>query len=80
MFELIGYYKEYWIENKFLGTLSCEKDRDEIGYAGRKKEILSEQIVLQNKRKIKAGTEVMTYLYPLNGKRIISQVIRGIEN
>lgn len=69
MFEHLGYFKEYWIGNKPIGTLTpCEKDRDVIGYLGRCKEILKEDIVLDNKKKIKTNTEVTTILYPLQGK------------
>lgn len=36
-----------------------------IGYNGKKTEVLSETIVLDNKKKIKKGTEVLTIIYPL---------------
>jgi len=68
MFENLGYFKEYYIDKKFIGTVICEKDRDLIGYEGRKKEITTEVIEFKNKKKIKAGIEVITILYPLCGK------------
>jgi hypothetical protein len=68
MFEHLGYFKEYYIGNKFIGTTPCEKDRDKIGYYGQRKEIISEQIMLDNGKQIKSGTEVKTMIYPLCGK------------
>lgn len=68
-FEHLGFYREYYIADKFIGSImNVEKDRDEIGYAGRRKEILSERIILSNQKTIKANTEVTTMLYPLCGK------------
>ena len=34
------------------------------------KEQLTETIILKNNKKIKAGTEVETVIYPLNGKLV----------
>jgi hypothetical protein len=70
MFELIGYFKEYYINDKFAGKVNAEKDREEIGYFGRRSEVLINDVILDNKKKLKAGTQVVTVLYPLNGKRI----------
>lgn len=70
MFEDLGYYKEYYVNKKFIGTLICEKDRELIGYEGRKTEITTEIITLKNKKVIKKGVEVRTILYPLCGKMI----------
>lgn len=69
MFEHLGYFKEYYIDNKFIGTIPCEKDQ-EIGYEGRKTSTTTEKITLQNQKTIKAGQEVTTIVYPLNGKQI----------
>lgn len=68
MFEELGFFKEYYIDNKFIGTIGCEKDREKVGYYGRRVETTTEKIELSNGKKIKSGTEVITYLYPLNGK------------
>jgi len=68
MFDVIGYFREYYIGSKFIGTVICEKDRETIGYEGQQKEILTELLILTNGKKIKKGTEVKTLLYPLNGK------------
>ncbi len=70
MFEQFGYFKEYYIDKKFIGDLKCEKDREHIGYYGTQKEVLNIDIILDNKKKIKVGTEVSTMIYPLCGSVI----------
>jgi hypothetical protein len=70
MFEQGKYFKEFFIANKYIGQLPCTKDREEIGYYGRKYELLQEDIILTNKKKIKKGTEVNTIIYPVCGKII----------
>jgi len=62
------HFKEYYIENKFIGNLVCAPDRNTIGYNGIATEVLLNQIVLDNNKKIKAGTKVRTMLYPLDLK------------
>lgn len=69
-FQDLGYFKEYYLKNKFIGTLPCEKDREIIGYNGRQKETTTTKVVFKNKKLIKAGTEVETIIYPLNGKLV----------
>lgn len=68
MFEDLGFFKEYYIDGKFIGTTPSEKDRETIGYLGRKTETTKEKIECSNGKKIKSGIEVTTYLYPLTGK------------
>lgn len=70
IFEHLGYFKEYYIGPKLIGHTRCEKDREQTGYAGRITEVLTSPVVLDNKKKIKSGTKVMTMIYPLNGKII----------
>jgi len=70
MFQELGYFKEYYVNNKYVGTLPCEKDREVIGYNGRQKEIITAKIVFKNNKSIKAGIEVETFLYPLCGLKI----------
>jgi hypothetical protein len=65
-----GYFREYYIDGKFIGKLLCEKDRDEVGYDGRQTETTNTEITLDNKKKIKTGISVMTILYPLCGKSV----------
>lgn len=69
MFENLGYFKEYYIGAKFIGSINCDKDRDVIGYYGKQTETLTEKITLDNKKVIKSGTIVSTIIYPLCGKK-----------
>lgn len=62
------YFKEYYVENKFIGTTNCELEGREIGYFGRKKEVLKDLLITDNKKKIKPNTEVLTIIYPLDVK------------
>lgn len=64
----IGYFEEFIVDGKFIGTLNCEKQDREIGYYGKKTKIETKDIILQNKKKIKKGTEFYTRYYPLNGR------------
>ena len=68
MFENIGFSKDYYHNGKYIGSLESKKDRETFGYNGRKKEVLENDIVFKNKKKIKKGEEVTTELFPLNGK------------
>lgn len=69
-FEIIGYFKEYYIGLKFIGKLTCKKDRDIYGYYGAKVEFLKENVKLDNNKTIKKGVECKTLLFPLNGKKL----------
>lgn len=66
--EVIGYSKDYYHNGKYIGSLKCEKDRDVLGYYGRKKEILQNDVVFRNKKRIKKGELVLTELQQLNGR------------
>jgi hypothetical protein len=70
MFNQLGYFKEYYVGRKYIGSHVSEMDRDFIGYNGQRLETLKESVLLDNKKKIKVGTEVMTIIYPLCGKII----------
>ncbi|HEY5392101.1 MAG TPA: hypothetical protein VIJ57_08295 [Hanamia sp.] len=74
-FETIGFIKEFYIGHKYIGSIKLnESDRGiSYGYDGRKNEIFKEDIFIpkgtkKEMRKIKAGTELMTIVYPMNGK------------
>jgi hypothetical protein len=69
-FELIGYFKEYYVGTNFIGTLTCDKDREVFGYAGKKTEKVNEKITFRNKKSLKAGQEVITLLFPLQGRKV----------
>jgi hypothetical protein len=71
IFNINGYYIEYFIDNKYIGYVSCkEKDREKLGFFGEFSEIASNDIVLSNKKVIKKGTLYKSYLQELNGKKI----------
>jgi hypothetical protein len=68
-FEIFGYSVDYHIKGKYIGDVRLDKkDREQVGYLGRKVEILKENIIFKNGKKIKSGTEIMTMMYPLCGK------------
>lgn len=70
-FEHIGYSVDYFIENKFVGSIKIEEpDREVAGYGGRRVEILENNVTLSNKKVLKKGDEVKTELVPLCGKFI----------
>ena len=70
MFKQEGYFKEYWIDGKYIGTVNrVEKDRDIMGFYGRKEEITTEIIMLSNKKIIKPNTKVTTQIEILCGKK-----------
>jgi len=69
-FEIVGYSKDYYTtDRKYIGSLVCEKDREVFGYLGRNKIVLTEDLIIK-KKKIKKGTELLTELFPLNGRII----------
>jgi hypothetical protein len=70
MFETLGYFKEYYIDSKFIGTIKCELGEREVGYNGRLGEIVFEKVKLDNGKTIKVNTLVTTIVFPLNGKVI----------
>jgi len=67
-FQDLGFFKEYYVNGRFFGTIKCEKDREVVGYNGRTEEVLKEKVVLDNGKKLIIGIKVQTVLYPLNGK------------
>jgi len=71
-FSIFGYFREYYVNGKFIGSMNCEKDRDTFGYYGAINETLQTNIRLDNGKKIKAGQTVKTLLFPLCGN-IISE-------
>lgn len=68
MFNKLGYFKEYYIDNKFIGTIPCDKDREIFGFFGKMNEVLESEIILSNNRKIKKGAYVQTMLFEFCGQ------------
>ena len=70
MFSFNGYFKEYYINKKFIGMVNnVEKDRETMGFFGSKEEITKSDIILSNKKVIKANTAVVTQLHFINGSK-----------
>ena len=65
----IGYFEEFMIDGKFIGTRLCEKQERIIGYYGKITSVALSDIILQNKKKIKKGQEYYTRYYPMNGRQ-----------
>ena len=69
-FKNIGYFVEYKIDNKFVGSILLdEPDRNEVGYYGRIDAVAEEDIVFSNNKRIKKGTNYYTRLYPMCGRK-----------
>jgi hypothetical protein len=66
-FTTFGFFKEYYVGLKYIGSLDCERDREVLGYMGRREETLDHDVVFKNK-KIKAGTKITTQLQQYCGK------------
>ena len=70
-FELIGYSKDFYSKDKYLGSINiAKKDREKLGYSGRIKETLKVGVSLNNKKTILKNTEVFTELIELNGRML----------
>ena len=70
-FKHLGYFIEYFVNGKSIGTKNVDQpDRTDLGYGGRTTEVAEENITLDNKKTIKAGTTVKTVLYPLCGRML----------
>lgn len=68
--ETIGYFEEFFVNQKFIGTKPTEKQDREMGYYGSQTKIAETEIVLDNKKKVKKGQEYYTRYYPLNGRQV----------
>jgi len=69
-FKNIGYFIEYVIDSKLIGTkLIDQPDREEIGYYSTQHHIADLDIVFNNKKRIKKGQSYYTRLYPLCGRK-----------
>tara|TARA_R110000782_G_scaffold212821_1_gene300834 strand:+ start:113 stop:340 length:228 start_codon:yes stop_codon:yes gene_type:complete len=70
-FEKLGFFIEYMIDTKYIGTITIEQpDREEIGYYGRIDSVANQDILLDNNKRIKKGQSYYTRMYPLCGKYI----------
>lgn len=72
-FKTIGYFLEYFVNGKYIGSKSTHIEDDTnvvIGYAGKQTHIAQEDIVLDRNKKVKKGQTYHTYLQRLQGKYI----------
>jgi len=68
-FEVLGYSIDYYIGTKFIGSKRLdEPDRPECGYRGRQRYQTTEDILLDNRKFIRVGTDIVTELNQINGK------------
>lgn len=63
------YYKDYYLNNKFIGSTISHLDRETFGFMGRKKEIFTDSFKLDNGKIIKPSTEYITELQLLCGRK-----------
>jgi hypothetical protein len=70
-FEQLGYFLEYMIDDKYIGSIIMDKpDREQVGYHGRIDEVATQDIIFKNKKRIKKGQSFYTRMYPLCGKKL----------
>ena len=82
MFEIIGYDFEIYFRGKYYGSIRMQKpDREVMGYSGRRELVLLDDWKYKRKR-LKAGTVVVTECVPLCGKSLGSfkEKINVLEN
>lgn len=69
-FEELGYTISYYVNNKYIGSVSItEPDREELGYYGRREEVLQQDLII-GKKKIKKGSVVKTELQKICGRLV----------
>lgn len=72
-FEIHGFHIDYYVNKKYIGSVKIENpDREVYGYQGRKEELIENEIVFKNKKKIKKGSVATTELIPICGRMIES--------
>jgi len=76
-FEFLGYSEEYYLNNKYIGSVKIDQNTRPTGYAGREYKIADQDIFLKNGmgkiKKIRKGAEYYTEIIILCGKMIGSQ-------
>lgn len=71
-FENLGYFEEIKLDGKNMGCVLCDEDpAREVGYYGKQTKVVDVAFFTDRKKKIKAGSVIETYYYPICG-RIIS--------
>lgn len=73
-FKIHGYLTDFYIRGKFIGSIKQDTpDREIFGYSGRVTENTPIDILLDNGKKIKKGTEVVTECQMICGKVVGTQ-------
>ena len=68
-FEIIGYFKEWFLNGKFIGTtLMTEPEQDVFGYYSQKQETINEDTITSEGKLLKSGLQYKTYQHVLCGK------------
>ena len=74
IFEIHGYTTDFYIRSKFIGSIKQNKpDRETLGYHGRVTEVTTQDIILDNGKRIRKNTPVTTECMAICGKVIGTQ-------
>jgi hypothetical protein len=69
-FEIKGYSVSYYVNNKYVGSVTISQpDRSEFGYSGRREDVLEQDLII-GKKKIKKGSVVKTELQKICGRLV----------
>ena len=71
MFEHLGFFREYFVKGKFIGTIRLDEYEGAIGYYSKVTGLADTDVILDKNKKIKKGTEFYYFTYPLSGKIIL---------
>jgi len=69
-FEHLGYAKDYFVADKYIGTSNCEWAADKPTGHESRQDWVAEETLRIGKKRIPAGTKYWTIVYPLCGKLI----------
>lgn len=74
-FETFAYHIDYMVNGKYVGSITVDApDREILGYNGRLRYALDSDVEVRKNGgrmiTIKAGTNVVTECFPLNGRQI----------
>tara|TARA_R110001592_G_scaffold336952_1_gene622722 strand:+ start:501 stop:791 length:291 start_codon:yes stop_codon:yes gene_type:complete len=68
-FEVLGFFEEYFVDGKYVGTKNCDAQPNrDLGWFGRKTTYATQDLYLDRNKKITAGTKYYTYVQQLCGK------------
>lgn len=80
-FEVKAFAKDFIVRRKLIGTIVIEnQDREVFGYAGKRSEVLADDVQLSNGKIIRKGTEVETELNPICGRAKQPNIYEILKN